>query len=150
MNDIETFVRLKYQILTSDESTWHLCGTYPFRVQVKWFLRCIEAFGIDIEDVASKNCVEIIKKWLDGKVIEQEELYRAGLLVLQLPRSLRSYMYMNILYDITRAIKLNQINCNENYFIHGHEINNLTKTSSKWKLYISWLIEELYEYECCN
>lgn len=32
MDDILTFVKLKYEILTSNADTWYLCATYPFEV----------------------------------------------------------------------------------------------------------------------
>ena len=47
INDIKSFVILKYPMITSDSNTWNLCEKYPESVNKKWALRCARD-GIDI------------------------------------------------------------------------------------------------------
>ena len=72
-SDIKTFVLLKYKILTSDSSTWHLCDTYPESVRKSWAWRCAS----DVEDLAkghkkAEECIRIAKLYRDGLATEEE------------------------------------------------------------------------------
>lgn len=137
MNDIDTFVHLKYQILTSDSASWNFLKTYPFQVQVKWLLRYVEDDRENTMTPGAKNCVETIRRWLDGKISKQEVKASGTVIIADVG------LYAYILFIITRAISLDRVE----YIADRIDINDLVNHSSKWNLYISWLIEELYEYE---
>jgi len=81
-NDIETFVRLKYEILTSapDSDTWkRCCDTYPASVKSKWAWRC----AADVEHLAgghpkAEKCIRIAKLYReDGAKATLEKLKKA-------------------------------------------------------------------------
>lgn len=73
MTDTETLVKLKYQLITSNEESWHLCKTYPAEVRSKWAWRCAE----DVEHLAdgheaAMECIRVAKAFRDGLASEEE------------------------------------------------------------------------------
>jgi len=147
MDDIKTFVLLKYEILTSDSNTWHLCGTYPDEVRSKWAWRC----AADVEHLANGNngameCIRVAKLYRDG-LATKDELKQAWY-------SADAANYPAAYYAYTAAYSATQ----SYYAVTADEAASATeaanvnagyghKAEEKWNLYIEWLIEELCGYE---
>ena len=73
MNNIKTFVLLKYEIITEDENTWHLCDTYPLEVKKKWAWRCAD----DVAHLAkgykeAEECIRVAKLYSGGLATKEE------------------------------------------------------------------------------
>ena len=73
MNDIKSFVLLKYEIITSDQSTWDRLEKYPDSVKSKWAWRC----AADVEHLAqgypeAEECIRVAKAYRDGKATKEE------------------------------------------------------------------------------
>ena len=131
MEDIKSFVLLKYEIITSDRSTWPRLEKYPESVKIKWAWRCVA----DVEHLAkghpaAEECIRVAKQYRDG-LATKEELDKA---------------WQAVPFGDTYAA----------YYAGGDEVvyaafyaseTTYIKCEEKWKLYIDWLIEELCEYE---
>ena len=132
-NDIKSFIALKYQILTEDESTWYLCETYPKIVRLKWALRCSR----DVEHLAKeypsvKKCNDLTQKYINAGMPESMH----G----DLDKSRRETSY--VAYTATAKAANHTINA-AYYAADSAAYANTTK----WKQYIDWLVEELCDYE---
>jgi hypothetical protein len=142
MNDIKTFVLLKYEILTSDADTWHLCDTYPAEVRSRWAWRC----AADVEHLAkgypkAEECIRVAKLYRDG-LANKEELDKAWCAA---NASANAYAYAAATYQAAHYAYYAA-------YAAAHAANAYVHASAyakeeKWKLYISWLIEELCEWE---
>lgn len=132
------YIKLKYDIITVDTSSWGACSIYPHSVLCNWVWRCVDDvihLGIDNEEVAllyytaqkyrrgSVSLQELIDAygnvWALGGELFDDMLYYAGLSIdmpFRAPRCVRAAVSLRA--DI-------------NY----------------WDIYINWLIEELYKYE---
>jgi len=138
MNDIKTFVLLKYEILTRDNSTWHLCDTYPDEVNKKWAWRCAG----DVEHLAkghkeAKECIRVAKLYRDG-LATREELDKACLAAYTTPGGMAAYYAASTASAYHAAIAGAAYSAASAAYSYKGE---------KWNLYIEWLIEELCEYE---
>ena len=145
--DIKTFVALKYSILTSDESTWHLCDTYPAEVTKSWAWRCAE----DVEHLAttkeSKEVYRVARLYRDGLATEEE--FDKAYTATASPTATAAYAAANAAtyatyaatYDATYAT------CAAYYAAYAAYHDVTEATEEKWKLYISWLVEELCKWE---
>jgi hypothetical protein len=139
MNEIQSFVLLKYEILTSNSDTWHLCDTYPAEVRSRWAWRCAG----DVEHLAkgypkAEECIRVCKLYRDG-LATKEELDKAWY-ATNADAAAYAYAYAAAAHAY--------------YAYHAclayayASTNNITYTKEeKWKLYISWLIEELCKWE---
>ena len=76
--NIKSFVLLKYEILSNDSNTWHLCEKYPDSVNKKWALRCAR----DVEHLdktgKSKRCNDLNERYQAGEIEVLEELKKAA------------------------------------------------------------------------
>jgi len=172
MNDIKTFVLLKYEILTSDQSTWHLCETYPAEIRSKWAWRCAG----DVEHLAkghveAEEYIQVAKLYRDGKASKKEldEAYHYANYVndntdcttVSSHYSVRASHYAATTHFTWASSKYAAYAANEaimaaidyttNPVINASIIASRNAANGeKWNLYISWLIEELCEYEKNN
>jgi len=170
--DIETFVALKYQIITDDQNTWFLCETYPLPVVSTWAWKC----AASVEHLAkgyieAEKCIEVAKKYRDG-LATREELYlaehaayqagRLGLMATRAPyRAGSAAAYAAFCVDrhdcmpdcIPAAAR-----SAANAYAHYISVTDKSATyadihfstyATRWKLYTSWLIEELCNWEKC-
>ena len=138
--DIKTFVALKYSILTSDESTWHLCDTYPAEVRKLWAWRCAE----DVEFLAttkeSKEVYRVARLYRDG-LATKEELNKA---YYSYDAAYAAYYAAYAAYYAAYAAAAHTAYA---YACAAYYATTATAKEEKWKLYISWLVEELCKYE---
>ena len=143
MNDIETFIRLKYEIITSDQNTWSRLDRYPESVKKNWAWRC----AADVEHLAkghpaAEECICVAKQYRDG-LATRKELDKAWQAVpFSNTNDARiaaraAYYAANTYFYAAGAAKAA---ANTYYF-------DASKQEEKWELYINWLIEELCEYE---
>jgi hypothetical protein len=142
MNDVNSFVKLKYEILTSDNNTWHLCETYPHRVRVKWALRCVK----DVMHLASHipevaTCIETIEKWLDGKASDEEVKRAAD------AAAYAAYAAAYAAYAATYAGDAAYAAYAAAFAASAYSDTSYATNAAKWDLYIKWLIEELADWE---
>ena len=137
--DIKSFVLLKYSILTSDSSTWHLCDTYPAEVTKAWAWRCAE----DVEHLAttkeSKEVYRVARLYRDGLATKAElnEAYSAAVTApaAAFSGNIAAYYAYHAAYHAA-------------YYAAYAAYHDVTEaTEEKWKLYISWLVEELCKWE---
>ena len=141
--DTKTFVLLKYKILTSDDSTWHLCETYPESVRKAWAWRCAE----DVEHFAkgysgAEEFIRIAKLYRDG-LATQKELDKAW---HEVPYPTSAYHAANAAYAQSAYYAAAANHAAYAAYRAGNCYPH-NQGEEKWKLYISWLIEELCEYE---
>jgi len=141
-NELKTFVLLKYEILTSDTSTWERCeATYPVSVKSKWAWRC----AADVEHLAKghhtkqEECIRIAKLYRGGGKATIEELNKAW---REFPHSAGGRRRAAVAAYYAVAITA----------YHATTITTTTASAiinreEKWAMYIGWLIEELCEYE---
>ena len=141
MNDIKSFVLLKYQVLTTDPSTWYLCETYPLEVRKNWAWRCAE----DIEHLDTrkneKEIYRVARLYRDGKATREE---------VNITKTANYAVYVATLAtDVTYATSAADYAADyASYLICA--ISPTSKNAiyaAKWNLYIKWLIEELCKYE---
>ena len=164
--DIKSFVLLKYEILTSNSSTWDLCETYPPEVRSKWAWRC----AADVEHLAkghkeAEECIRVAKLYRDG-LATKEELNKAwnavpyaangaGAYAVRGAASAHSATYRGSAYSAyaTHAYYAATYaasganSAHAAYYATYYAAYYAGQRDEKWKLYISWLIEELCEYE---
>jgi hypothetical protein len=164
LTDINSFVKLKYEILTSKDTTWHLCKTYPHRVRVKWALRCakdVMHLASHIPEVAT--CIETTEKWLDGKATDEEVKQIAGATysvadacatsaigdIASIRANAATYSVANAAYTAYNAYNAAYSIANAAYSATHADIAiyYAVDRANKWDLYIQWLIEELAEWE---
>jgi len=148
--DIKTFVALKYSILTSDESTWHLCDTYPAEVRKSWAWRCAE----DVEHLAttkeSKEMYRVARLYRDGLATKEElnNAYYAYYANIDAATAnyaaYAAYYAANAAYHAAYAAAAHTAYA---YACAAYYATTATAKEEKWKLYISWLVEELCKYE---
>jgi len=137
-DDIKAFVLLKYEILTSDRSTWPSCeATYPVSVKSKWAWRC----AADVEHLATghpeaEECIRIAKLYRDGKAT-MEKLDKAWNKVPYSAVASASY------YTAATASYYAATSTTGARAVRAA----ISNREERWKLYIGWLIEELCEYE---
>ena len=145
----ETYVRLKYQIVTSDKSTWGFCQTYPQIVRVKWALRCAKEVMHLVADFPEIiRCIETTQKWIDGLASDEEVITvgQAGNLRCagQVGRSGIAAANSAVHTIATAASSKMPA------FAYDHAIYAAlfaSRAGGKWDTYIKWLIEELGNYE---
>jgi hypothetical protein len=138
----KTVVLLKYEIITRND--WHPCETYPLEVRSKWAWRC----AADAEHLAkgypeAEECIRIAKAFRDG-TCSRSELANAYYGKHGASNSADSTYYAAISAPF---------NHNDYVFatfyaaFYAAATRSVIDQDEKWKLYISWLIEELCEYE---
>ena len=148
MNDIKSFVLLKYQILTSDKSTWHLCDTYPAEVRKSWVWRCAE----DVEHLAttkeSKEVYRVARLYRD-RLVTKEELDKAHYAANAAYHTAYRAAYATAYYAAYAAYAANAAYAayRAAYAAAKATAKATAAYEDKWKLYISWLVEELCKYE---
>jgi hypothetical protein len=152
--DLKSFVRLKYQILTKDKSTWYLCETYPKIVRIKWALRCAR----DVEHLTNKHpkvkaCNDLLQVYIDKGMPEEMhvELKVAADAAAFAAAFAATYATFAAAFAATYATYAAAINA-ATYatFAAAFAASIHAAQAVKWKQYIEWLIEELCEYEANN
>lgn len=149
----KTVVLLKYEILTRDQSTWKLCETYPIEVRSKWAWRC----AVDVEHLvegnqSAENLVRVAKEYHAGLATKEElDIARDSCVSsLDSPRSYwraHSTYYASLVDQVGNYTSAIHTTNAVFYATYGIGVYGLDRQDKKWKLYISWLIEELCEYE---
>jgi len=148
MNDIETFVILKYEILTSNSDTWKRCeSTYPAEVKSKWAWRC----AADVEHLAkgypeAEECIRIAKLCRDGKAT-MEELDKAWQEVPYSAYTNSAYYAADGKQAARAAFYAALAAANASYHSGDNVDISCAVQKEKWNLYGDWLVEELCEYE---
>jgi len=151
MDDIKTFVLLKYEILTYEKSTWHLCNTYPPEVNSKWAWRCAG----DVEHLAKGNkeaeeCIRVAKLYRDG-LATRKELDKAWLAAAAYSAAYYAAYYAAYsAYYAAYSAAYYAAYSAYSAAAAASATTTVTVKEEKWNLYISWLIEELCEYERNN
>ena len=156
MNDIKSFVLLKYKILTPNSSTWHLGETYPLEVRKNWAWRCAE----DVEHLATtkkaKEVYRVARLYRDGKATREElttfhntciadsasanyAVYVAVYAALAIDAHAKYAIVAADNAANAAAYVVRAINTDITTYAATH--------ATKWNLYIDWLIEELCKYE---
>ena len=140
--DIKSFVLLKYPMITSDKSTWDRLKTYPESVKKKWILRCAR----DVEHLdktgKSKRCNDLNERYINGEIEVLVELKKAA--------ADAAHYANTAYYSAYHAATTANTACaayHAAYYAAYHAYHAAGVQEEKWKLYISWLIEELCEYE---
>ena len=151
MNDIESFVLLKYKILTHDASTWVLCETYPLEVRKNWAWRCAE----DVEHLATtketKEVYRVARLYCDGKATGKELADAVDTLYTVANASTNAAYYVayaGIYAAVSNAAAINAAYAADDAAnAADYAARGITTYVTKWNLYINWLIEELCKYE---
>jgi hypothetical protein len=154
MNNYEQtrlLVKLKYEIITQESNTWHLCETYPLEVRSKWAWRCAESIQYIITRDIDKKIIQAAKDYRDGKITEEKPCFvdRSVLRLNPYGISARdissaaagSATYSAAIVDAAYAAAS---------AAHAHASSKKfqsVKHQQQWFKYIDWLIEELIEYE---
>ena len=146
--DIKSFVLLKYPMITSDRSTWHLCEKYPESVNKKWALRCAR----DVEHLdktgKSKRCNDLNERYQAGEIEVLEELKKAAAYTAYAAYAAYAYAAAYTAADAAySAHSAYTAYTYTAYYSATYYTGAYGNREEKWKLYISWLIEELCEYE---
>ena len=162
--DTKSFVILKYQIPTEDDSTWHLCETYPKIVRMKWALRCARAAEHLAEKYPEvKKCNDLTQKYIDAGMPESmhKELDKASEAVARTFDHISTAAHAAAYHAVNAASAYYAANTYAtgrlaataahaaaviDYSISRHAAY-ATYNTTKWNQYIDWLIEELCEYE---
>lgn len=154
--DVQTLVKLKYQIITSDTDTWHICDTYPKEVLSKWAWRC----AADVEHLAdgypeAMECIRVAKAYRDG-LATREEVDKAWHCAAS---HSASHSAVNAAYAsaMTAADTNNAASTAATVAIGAATRLPLDTTTwqavasancgTEFNKYIGWLVEELCEYE---
>ena len=134
MNDIKSFVLLKYPMITSNSDTWDRAEKYPESVNKRWALRC--ARDVEHLDVTSKSkrCNDLTERYINGEIEVLEELKKAA----DAAHYADAAAYAASAYAAYHAAY-------SAYYAAAYY--SAANQEEKWKLYIDWLIEELCEYE---
>jgi hypothetical protein len=152
-SDDETFVRLKYEIITSESETWqNFCNTYPKEALVNWAWRC----AMDVAHFANghekaENYIRYAKRVHDGEIscddaeliydIAQAHYFSLGELTHA----------EQLAYDACRSVNRAIFYIDHSFLNHicfaAYYASKTCDEKLQWKKYISWLIEELAEYE---
>jgi len=147
-NELKTFVLLKYEILTSDSDTWKRCeDTYPESVKSNWAWRC----AAEVEHLANgypeaEEFIRIAKLYRDGKAT-MEELEKAWNKVQYAVDAAYYYEAAAAAYYAADAVYYYASSAARGVDAAYHCDATVAEQEEKWKLYISWLIEELCAYE---
>jgi len=148
-DELRTFVLLKYEILTSNPDTWKRCeATYPASVKQKWAASCAS----DVEHHAkgypdAEECIRIAKLYRNGAAtleeLEKARSRASGNLEGASAESAAAAYYAAGAFQVAAAAyyaAAAAAAADVAYYFS-------TIQEDMWKLYISWLIEELCEYE---
>lgn len=137
MDDIRSFVLLKYKMITSNDNSWSLAEAYPIEIRRNWAWRCAE----DVEHLAKGNLYA-------EKLIAAAKDFRRGKI---------SYDYLkNAWWNTSNEAALahyyiyhekDTVDIHAVYFAVCAQNKSEEKDKIIWNKYIDWLIEELSEYE---
>jgi len=158
MDDIKTFVALKYQIITAESrNPLTLCGTYPVEVRVAWSRRC----AADVEHlskghISAERAIIASKKYKDG-LINLDELEEYAVRVSSFGDSRAPYHAANS--ALHAAVSKEDVHVSFAAIASGQSVNSyaavvhavlaasLEESHGKWNLYTNWLFEELCKWE---
>jgi len=162
MDEKEVFIRLKYDIPPKDmsmiDSSYKMINEYPEEVLINWIFRCRnDGTAIHNHQTVSIYDIKTELNEIDNKIpwlTSDEKLQRKlGFITSavayansKLYKELYVEKYNKILEDMT-AYWL------DSDFQKAHQEAgkmSISYDQEKLNLYISWLIEELYEYEKKN
>jgi len=157
MDDIKTFVALKYQLITDDRDTWHLFKSYPLEVISTWVWRC----AADTEHLVcghkeAEKCLEAAKKYRDGLTTWGDLIDAADsnstCATTAAYAAARAAFYAASAdagnYDLAAYAAFYAAYAA--YYAANYAAYATTSAevhSDNWQLYISWLVEELCEWE---
>ena len=140
INDIKSFVLLKYEILSNDSNTWDRAEKYPESVNKRWALRCAR----DVEHLdktgRAKRCNDLNERYQNGEIEVLDELKEAANAAATTYAAYTAYTTYAAYTAYSGAATYAATYA-------AYAANTATDREEKWKLYISWLIEELCEYE---
>ena len=138
MNDIKSFVLLKYEMITSNSDTWDRAEKYPESVNKRWALRC--ARDVEHLDVTSKSkrCNDLTERYINGEIEVLKELKEAAA---------DATAYYATAYYAAYDAAYTAYSAYTAYAYTYTAYYSAADREEKWKLYISWLIEELCDWE---
>lgn len=147
MNDIKSFVMIKYKIITSDTTTWDICDTYPDSVKINWAWRC----AYDAEHLVIKlgdlTLVDIAKKYKDGFATHGELMHARDYKTTGYNHAAYAFFYAAICLESSTDNYTVCAVSNAAHALSGDPGFANDKFEEKFDQYIKWLIEELCEYE---
>lgn len=132
------YIRLKYDVITLDRSTWDACKTYPTDVLSKWAWRCVEDvihLGLDNHEVCMLYYVA--KKYKNNKASHRDLKDAYGNVW-----SLGGELFDDMIYH---AVLLDNIDYWAPRCVHFAV--RIRATLDHWVIYLAWLVEELYIFE---
>lgn len=148
--DTESFVRLKYEIITIDQNTWQKAKEYPIEVRVKWAWRCLDDATPNAEGNADVlNTLELAKKCAKGECDIDE--VRESLRVVS-PNHYPSFC-------VAEAASWAALTAIDEFFLAAPNAAYCSylcslfakpTLSTKYDEYLIWLVEELCEWELKN
>jgi hypothetical protein len=142
----ELYVKLKYNIITRDISTWDLCKTYPIEVLKKWAWRCAN----DVEHLADSNSaaketIALAKLYKNG-LISKDRL-NGSMSATNKTLTTHNANAINAAYAAVYAAKCSvHTYCAAPYSAYYASTHAPTHTV-KFTMFIQWLIEELVIWE---
>ena len=142
-HDTESFVKLKYELITQDRNTWHLCKTYPEEVRSKWAWRCAG----DVEHIAvghkeAEELIRVAKAYRDGLATKEE----LGAAYRDAYTATATYYAANATYYAANATYY-AANAASNAASYAAQHSARYNYAQSFNKYIGWLVEELCEYE---
>ena len=155
-HETESFVKLKYELITQDRNTWHLCETYPKEVRNKWAWRC----AADVEHLAdghkeAEELIRVAKAYRDGLATEEEledASYHAAYANADHAAYYAAYYaaYAATLAANAYAAYAAHHAANAAYYA-AYAAKGMPFAAASYEkqfnIYIRWLVEELCEYE---
>lgn len=140
---VELIVKLKYDILSRDRSTWHLSKTYPREARLKWSLRC--AISVEYLAANSASATYLINNILQHRRYgitvygEISKIY-VKCYKLQFPEHQVVRSFLSAVQEINE----------DDYAVQAAywaSLAHRSYTADYWTKCTQWLIEELCDYE---
>lgn len=142
----ELLVRLKYEIITRDATTWHLCDTYPLSVVQAWAWRCAK----DVEHLANNypaalECIKVSNDYKNGKATKTQLSFACS--TSNSGRTVNNANAVNAAYSAYYAANITSYSRSHAAYSAYYACTHAATHHAKFTLYIGWLIEELIKWE---
>lgn len=142
----KTLILLKYQIITPDIETWHLCETYPIECLKRWTRKIVKETEHFVKGYRLlENFVQAAKDFDNGK-ITIDHLDLAWGSVSSTTNAKAFYTALAFYTSVHPCYNFARNKPHTAYYSVMCHVDS-DKSSESWKQYIEWLVEELYEYE---
>ena len=142
----ELLVRLKYDIITRDAETWHLCNTYPADVLKIWVWRCAN----DVEHLAdnhisAKETIALAKLYNRGLV--GKNVLNGSMSDTNKTLTASNANAINAAYSAFYAAKCSIHNSYAAPYSAYYASTHAPTHAAKFAMFVKWLIEELTIWE---